>query len=344
MNEFRHQPLHNNWALIAPNRVRRPTLDAREPDKPDSSDPFISGSESKTPQEIYAIRENDLIAASWQTRVFANKFPLLALETPPVREFSGVCSTVGGFGAHEMVIDNPKPHKHLCQFSALALKNLMQTFRDRISALYHDERIASCLAFKNQGVYAGSSIRHSHSQIVALPFIAPSIDTQIQTSRQHYNRTERCLMCDMISHEESEKTRVLIRNRSFLAFAPFAPRFEFEVWIAPINHSSNFTSLTKDMLIDLGEILEWTLKRIGVALDYADINLLVHTDPPKRSHQDADYFHHIERFFHWHIELLPRIHSLKGVELSSGTYICTIAPEDYATYLKELDLQSKGTL
>ncbi|MDR2638953.1 MAG: hypothetical protein LBC09_03840 [Helicobacteraceae bacterium] len=337
MNEFRYQPLYDEWVIIAPNRVRKPVSLPEPPPPPaEISDPFLTGGESKTPPEIYAIRENPTIAASWKTRVFPNKFPLLALETPPVSSMKGVYSSIGGFGAHEMVIDQPKPNKHFCLFSADEFRDLMLTFRDRFCALYQDQRIASVVAFKNQGAKAGNAIRHSHSQIVALPFIAPRLAKQIETSREHYNRAGRCLLCDQIASEENEKLRVLVRNRYFIAFAPFAPRYEFEIWIAPIVHNSAFTLLTKDALSDLGETLEWCAKRLGIAMENPDINLALFTEPPRRNHRKADYFHHIERFFHWHIELAPRSRSSDGFELASGCAINPIAPETYASYLKEI--------
>lgn len=337
MNEFRHQPLYDAWVIIAPNRVKKPGFDPGSPPPPAINDPFISGQESKTPPEIYALRENPKITVSWQTRVFANKFPLLALEAPMQKQKRGFYSTRGGFGAHEMVIDHPKAGKHLCRFSAAELQALMQTFRDRIAALYQDSRIASVLAFKNQGMKAGNTIPHSHSQIVALPMIAPTLKTQISNSRSHYCRTERCLLCDIIQSEEEDKSRVLMRNRHFIAFAPFAPRYEFEIWIAPLTHESHFTHLGKEALEDLAEILEWCLKRAGIALEKPDLNLLLFTAPPVRDQAEPDYFHHLNHFFHWHIELLPRFEGRDGFELSSGCYVNPVAPEDYAAYLRELN-------
>ncbi|MDR3347525.1 MAG: DUF4931 domain-containing protein [Helicobacteraceae bacterium] len=337
MNEFRHQSLRGIWSIIATNRVHKPTTRTEKPEFV-ATDPFVTGNEKNTPSEIYSIREQPSITASWKTRVFANKFPLLALESPSSHELKGIYSTIGGFGAHEMVIDHQKSNKHLCRFSAENLRDLMLTFRDRIASLCQDERIESIIAFKNQGTFAGNTIPHSHSQIVALPFIAPDIAVQIENSRNHYRDNGRCLLCDTLSFEEAQKDRVLFRNRSFIAFAPFAPRFEFEIWVAPIVHQSSFTNITKDALADLGEILQWSLQRLGIALNNPDLNLLIVTDPPRRNNFDPNYFHQISRFFHWHIEILPRIHPFDGFEIASGVYVCTIAPETYVEYLKELNI------
>lgn len=339
MNEFRHQPLYDQWVIIAQNRVKKPSFSPVVLPSETISSPFVMGSEHKTPPEIYALRENPRIVSSWKTRVFANKFPLLALESPLSREKYGAYSTIGAFGAHEMIIDSQKPSKHFCEFTKADHGYLLQSFRDRVYALYQDSRIKSISLYKNQGYKAGNTIPHSHSQIVALPFISPTLDLQIENSRRHYNKNERCLMCDLMRDEETSKERVLFRNKSFVIFAPFAPRYEFEVWIAPISHKNDFSLITREEINELAEALEWVLTRMDIALEKPDLNMLIFTAPPVREHKDPDYFHHLERFFHWHIELLPRFSGCDGFELNSGCFINPIAPEKYAKHLKEITIK-----
>lgn len=341
MNEFRHQPLYDEWVIIAPNRAKKPMFSPLEELSKSISSPFEMGNENKTPPEIYSLRESPKIVSSWRTRVFANKFPLLALENPTIREKKGAYSIMGAFGAHEMVIDSPKGKKHFCEFTKTDLGYLLQTLRDRIYALYQDGRVKSISVYKNQGVKAGNTIPHTHSQIVALPFIAPKLHLQIETSRKHYNEHERCLMCDLISDEENEKDRVLFRNKSFIAFAPFAPRYAFEVWIAPIYHKSDFSQITKSEIEDLSSAIEWVLKRIDVALEKPDLNMLIYTAPPLREHKDRNYFHHLERFFHWHLELVPRFSNSDGFELHTDCFINPIAPETYSAYLRDMMLKKE---
>jgi UDPglucose--hexose-1-phosphate uridylyltransferase len=38
---------------------------------------------------------------------------------------------------------------------------------------------------------------------------------------------------------------------------------------------------------------------------------------------------------HWHLELLPRLSILAGLELGAGVYINSLAPEDAAARLRE---------
>ena len=44
----------------------------------------------------------------------------------------------------------------------------------------------------------------------------------------------------MIRQEKEENARVIVENDHFIALAPYAPRFPFEVWIMPKLHGSAF--------------------------------------------------------------------------------------------------------
>ncbi len=238
-----------------------------------------------------------------------------------------------------MVIDHPKAPTHLCHFQPKNLRALFQSFRDRIEALSRDGRIAHIHAFKNQGMKAGNTIAHSHSQIVALPFIPPAVARSIESSRDYYTHHGRCMLCDMLASEESDQSRVLYRNRHFLVFAPFAPRFEFEVWIAPLSHESCFEHLGNEALSDLADASHWVLTRLGQALEDPDLNLTLLNAPLVRPHREPNYFHHMEHLFHWHLEIIPRFEARDGFELSSGCYINPTPPEEYAHFLRELPAQ-----
>jgi UDPglucose--hexose-1-phosphate uridylyltransferase len=41
---------------------------------------------------------------------------------------------------------------------------------------------------------------------------------------------------------------------------------------------------------------------------------------------------------HWHIELVPRLSVLAGIELGAGIYVNTVAPEDGAAALRNAEI------
>jgi UDPglucose--hexose-1-phosphate uridylyltransferase len=65
----------------------------------------------------------------------------------------------------------------------------------------------------------------------------------------------------------------------------------------------------------------------------APYNYVIHTAPnriPRRNH-----WHTLGDDFHWHIEIIPRLHRTSGVEWGSDFYVLTTSPEDAAKYLRE---------
>lgn len=92
--------------------------------------------------------------------------------------------------------------------------------------------------FKNHGASAGASMAHSHSQIVGLPVVPPSVSARLNCTKEFFDRTGKCSLCDIRSKE------ILIdETRHFFSIAPFAASYPFEIWIVPREHISYFHEL-----------------------------------------------------------------------------------------------------
>ena len=336
MNHFRHCRLKDNWVIIAPNRAKRPELHPPT-DKGNGQEaacPFEPGHESQTPSEIYAMREGSQVSG-WQTRVFPNKYPLLQIEGDPHSYNDGGFDAFGGFGAHEVLVDTPDHYQSIHQFGAQEFSRLFRTMRERSQALYQDLRIRYVQHFKNCGKEAGSSIAHSHAQIIGLPMIPPVLRTQIARTKAHYHTTGRCLLCDEIA-AESQGPRLITKTRHFLAYAPYASFFPFEVRVVPLHHHHAFETMPKEWFSELGTLCESLIKRLDTALETPNLNMILHSAPPEREHPEPGYFHHMDRFFHWYLEFLPRLEKIAGFELGSGMRVNVVPPEEAAHYLRSL--------
>lgn len=66
------------------------------------------------------------------------------------------------------------------------------------------------------------------------------------------------------------------------------------------------------------------------ALDNPPYNLLIHTAPTNLEGKD---------YYHWHIEIFPRLTKVAGFEWGTGFYINTVPPEDAAKYLREVTIE-----
>jgi UDPglucose--hexose-1-phosphate uridylyltransferase len=122
---------------------------------------------------------------------------------------------------------------------------------------------------------------------------------------------------------------------------PFAPRFLFELLIIPKKHHCDFTKGVAGQEEDLARMLKDILLRFKEGLDDPAYNYVIQTAPFRRT-QKGGKWQTIEKDYHWHIELMPRLTEAAGFEKGTGFYICSIPPEDTAEFLREVQI-SWGT-
>ena len=330
MPELRKDPISGRWVIISIERGKRPSdFGMRISPKKGGFCAFCEGNERTTPPEILAFRPDKSApdTPGWSLRVVPNKFPALHVEGKVNRVGEGIFDRMNGVGAHEVIIENPD---HNLTLSSLPLKSVEDTlwaFHQRITDLKQDDRFKYVLIFKNEGDQAGASLEHSHSQLIALPIIPHLVQEEIVQAKQYFGYKERCIFCDIIHQETADKTRVISENDEFVALAPYAPRSPFETMIMPKKHESSFL-LNKNFNL-LAEILQKTLKQIDKVLEMPPYNLMFHTSP----------FHdEINDYYHWHIEIIPKLTKIAGFEWGSGFYINPTPPEEAAKFMRESDI------
>jgi len=162
--------------------------------------------------------------------------------------------------------------------------------------------------------------------LIALPIVPKRVREEVDNARKYYEEKERCIFCDMIRQEREENSRVISETPEFIALAPYAPRFPFEVWILPKVHSSSFENNQTPVFGALARMLKDILTRIETVLDNPAYNLMIHTSPIGEE---------LNQHYHWHIELIPKLTKVAGFEWGSGFYICPTPPEESARFLRE---------
>jgi len=334
MPELRKDPVVGRWVIISTERSRRPTnFSPARPVRTNGFCPFDPGHEDKTPPEVYAVRDNggSPNGPGWQVRVVPNKFPALQIEGSLDRRGEGLYDKMNGVGAHEVVIEGPAHDQDLADLPVEHIEQVLLAYRERMLDLHRDRRIRYVLIFKNHGDQAGATLEHTHTQLIATPIIPKSIQEELEGARRYYDLKERCVFCDIVQQETAEGAgrRLVSMNDRFLAMAPFAPRFPFETWILPRRHDASYQVLeAKDEFRDLALMIKDTLRRLNLALDRPPFNFVLHTAPV--SDHDLEYYH-------WHIEILPKLTRVAGFEIGSGFYINPTPPEDAAHYLKVME-------
>jgi len=333
MPELRKDPVVGRWVIISTERSRRPGHFTPESGNgAQAFSPFTEGREEMTPPEVYAARApgSRRDAPGWSVRVVPNKFPALEIEGTLDRRGEGLYDKMNGIGAHEVVIETPDPALQLADLPADQIQRVLVAWRERMRDLKNDTRLRYVLVFKNHGAGAGATLEHSHSQIIATPIIPKMVQEELDGARRYFELKERPVFSDIIDQEtgEGQGRRVVLRTGRYIVLAPFAPRFPFETWILPVARRAAFHTLDDpDELLELATTLKDTLGRLNAALDSPPYNLVLHTAP--LAEPDVPYYH-------WHLEIMPKLTRVAGFEIGSGFYINPTPPEDAAQYLRDV--------
>jgi UDPglucose--hexose-1-phosphate uridylyltransferase len=332
MPELRRDPVIGQWVIVH-------TDDALGPDRYEKEDhtashaatcQFCPGRERQTPPEVSALRNRGAHpnAPGWRVRVVPNKFPALKIEGELNHHKLGLYEQCNGIGAHEVVIETPAHDKNIADFTHEEVLEVVQQYQSRFQDLTGDRRFKYIMIFKNYGESAGTSVEHPHSQIIALPMIPKYVLEEIEGAQAYYERSQRCLFCDMMAQERTDKTRILSENGDFIAFCPFVPRYAFECWIMPKAHHSRFSEMSEPEQNALAGILKETLLRLKICLSDPSYNYYIHSAPVNSDEQKG---------FHWHIEIVPNLTKATGFEWGTGFYVVRTSPEAAAGFLRQAD-------
>jgi UDPglucose--hexose-1-phosphate uridylyltransferase len=340
MSELRHDLLARRWVIIATERSRRPTefVVSREDPVSPKACPFCPGNEKHTPPEIAAIRPDGGKAdgPGWEVRVFPNKYPALAIEGDPERRAVGIYDRQRGIGAHEVVVDSPEHDVDVAEMDPVRLEQVLSIYQDRLRDLYKDVRFKYALIFKNHGAAAGATLQHPHTQIIATPVTPRAIGVELDLAREHYFRKTRCIYCDILNQELESGDRVVAVDEHYAVLAPYASRFPFETMIIPRRHNHSFAEEPGASIAALARRMKDLMTRLKTVLRDPPYNYVFHTAPNTQAHgRERDYWYTLERDFHWHIEVLPRLTQVAGFEWGTGLFINPTAPEDAARFLRD---------
>ncbi len=329
MTELRKDPIVGRWVIISTERGQRPHDYPQEKViRQEGFCPLCPGSERMTPPEILVYRNSDPSHdGGWTLRVVPNKFPALRIEGDLGKAGEGVYDRMNGIGAHEVVIETERHDLDFFDLSEDRVADVLRAYQERTLDLKNDRRFKSVIIFKNHGSAAGASLAHSHSQLIALPVVPKRVMEEMTGCRDYFRFRDRCLFCDIIVQEMDQKVRIVEECGEFLAYSPYAPRFPFETWIVPKRHQCAYELIEEDQIGGLAAIFRRTLRKLNTALENPPFNFIVHSAPFLAGAGD---------FYHWHIEIMPKLTKVAGFEWGSGFYINPTPPEEAARFLREL--------
>jgi UDPglucose--hexose-1-phosphate uridylyltransferase len=256
--------LSGRLVAVAANRRRRPGATwglIEEPDETELDEcPFCAGREDRTPPETYRVGSE----TGWVVRVVPNLYP--------------------AFDRQEVVIHSPR---HVRTFAELtdeevaAVAQAWDARRDAVGTGY----LHACI---NEGRAAGSSLPHSHSQLVWFDAPPPEVEREN-------------------GPVPLEEALVFAERSGMRAATHPAGRLPYETMIAGEPFDLHNALL----------LVRESVRRLRASEGPVPWNAWLH---PR------------------HVELVPRLNVLAGIELGAGVYVNTVAPEDAAEALREAAL------
>jgi len=188
-----------------------------------------------------------------------------------------------------------------------------------------DSAVASVIVFRNRGKIAGASLPHPHSQVIALETIAPLVQARQAAMLSYYQKEKRCVLCDIVTYERDNGSRVVSENDGFMTTVPFAANAPCEMWLLPKYHRAHFGDLPDNEVELLAIALRDALTRLGGVLDDPPYDYVIDTAAKGASEAAA---------LHWRLRIMPRVTVAAGFELASGLPINPSLPEEDATMLR----------
>jgi UDPglucose--hexose-1-phosphate uridylyltransferase len=251
--------------------------------------------------------------------VVENRFPAFGPQPDP--------------GACEVVVYTPDHRQSFAELSPQQALLLVDVWVDRYLALGARPDVAYVYIFENKGEEIGVTLHHPHGQIYAMPFVPPTIRTEVDSLARYASRhTGACLFCDLLSKETKARERIVAENDAFVAFVPFAARFPAEGLIYPRRHLRYLTELTDLESQQLADLISLMRRKYDNLYGFQLPLMMLVKQAPTREHAAP---------YHFHVQFLPLQRSatkhkyLASIETGFGTFLADTSPEDMAAQLRQ---------
>jgi UDPglucose--hexose-1-phosphate uridylyltransferase len=221
-------------------------------------------------------------------------------------------------GSWRTIVAPPGEHRPLHSVGTELIAALLRGARAAIVEAGAAGQTEYLQVLQNWGRQAGARTNHLCLDLYDLPQIPHEVAEEIGGAARFMIRESECAYCRAVRVERERGTRFIWQDDQSVAFAPFASRSPFEMWIVPRRHGADFGRATDADVASSAEGLRQVLGRLA-QLDGPPYNLVLHT-APLRGQVDATY--------HWHWEVHPRLREIAGLELGTGLPVNPVSAEE----------------
>jgi UDPglucose--hexose-1-phosphate uridylyltransferase len=221
-------------------------------------------------------------------------------------------------GSWRTVVAAPGEHRPLHAVGDETIAELLGVCRTAIADARTAGQTDYLQVVQNWGAQAGARTNHLCLDLYDLPQVPHRVAEELGGGARYVIREGGCPWCRLVRDEITRPDRLVHEDASSVAFAPYASRSPFEVWVVPRRHEADFGRATDADVASAAASLRQVLGRLA-RLDGPPYNLVLHS-APLREQVDATY--------HWHWEIHPRLREIAGLELGTGLPVNPVSPED----------------
>lgn len=222
-------------------------------------------------------------------------------------------------GSWRTVVAPPGEHRPLHAVGNATIEALVEGARCALADAQAAGQTEYVQIVQNWGAQAGARTNHLCLDIYDLPQIPHRVAEELGGAARFVIREGECPYCRLVRDEVRGRARLIWQDDASVAFAPYASRSPFEVWIVPRRHDADFARATERDVSATAEALRQVLARLSVALDGPPYNLVLHSAPLSEQ---------VDSTYHWHWEIHPRLREIAGLELGTGLPVNPVSPED----------------
>jgi UDPglucose--hexose-1-phosphate uridylyltransferase len=210
------------------------------------------------------------------------------------------------FERQEVVVHTPRHVRSLADLEEQELGPIAAAWEHRIGAA-HVGGFPYVHVLLNEGREAGASLPHNHSQLIWLRAVPPEPAAELPQLQD-----EDCALCRLL--REHEALQIEVADGVGVLAHP-AGRSPYELLIAPFEHRpEGDADLYRASLLRLRN----AIRRLHAAEGPLPINGWAHPGG------------------HWHLEVVPRLSILAGLELGAGIYVNWLPPDEAAETLRSV--------
>jgi len=268
--------------------------------------------------------------------LYPNDFPAFSFDADPFDPGAAhPFGVTGAQGACDVVLYSPNHTLPPSKLSVASWRKVVALWSSRTLELSTHAEVACVAAFENCGEAIGVTMPHPHGQIYAMPFVPPTLATEVASSAE-YSSTHQgnCIFCDLLKEELAQAERIVTHNESFVAFVPFAARFPAEIIIQSLRHVRTLPELNETELTKLAEIISVIRRKYDNLYGFMlPLMMLVKQGP----------VHGAEHPYHFHLQFLPlqrsatKLKYLASIETGYGTFLADTRPEEKAEELRNAE-------